>query len=132
MNDTFNAAVGTGILLGIFKTRKSALGKLKTAKNRKIPLTLFKQGKVDNFNPNRLSSNPYPKSDRPRGKANLASVRHHRRTIRKLGKIDKPVWLYRSNNKYTMLDGVHRVVASYLEHKKTVPARIITRKIRKV
>lgn len=111
MNNTSNAAIGTGILLGIFKTRKSALRKLKTAKNRKIPLALFKEGKVDNFNPARLvGPNPYPKSDRPRGSANLESVRFHRRTIRKYGSVSTPVWLYRSNNKYVMLDGVHRVV----------------------
>jgi hypothetical protein len=131
MDDTLKAAAGTGMMLGLFKTRKSALRNLKTAKTRKLPISLFKSGKVDNLNPQRLSKNPYPKSDRPRGSENLMSVKFHRRTIRKTGQITKPVWLYHDKNKYVMLDGVHRVVATYLEKKRFIPARVFTRKVPK-
>ena len=131
MNDTLNSAAGTAVDLGIFPSLKRAKQTLRRAKHTRLPVSLFKSGAVDNINPARLSKNPYPKKDRPRGESNLASVRFHRNTIRKMGQISKPVWVLREGNKLTMLDGVHRVVASYLEHKRFVPARVATRKVPK-
>lgn len=124
--NTINAATGTAIALGIFKSKSSALKHFKTAKRQRLPIQLFKNGLVDNFNPDRLSKTPYPSHNRPRGAANLASVRFHRKTIRRSGSISSPVWIYKENSKLTMLDGVHRVVASYLEDKRNVPAFIVS------
>lgn len=79
---------------------------------------------LHNFNPIRLSKEPYPKEDRPRGQKDLDSVLHHRRIIRKQGHTD-PIWIVLKNGEYTLLDGAHRIVATYLENKRGIPSYII-------
>ncbi len=37
-----------------------------------------------------------------------------------------PIWIVNDNNKLTLLDGAHRVVASYIEKQKYIPAYVIT------
>lgn len=80
--------------------------------------------KLDNFNPSRLSTNPYPEEDRPRGRKDLESVSHHRRIIRKQGHTE-PIWIALKNGHYILLDGAHRIVSYYLERKRSIPAYII-------
>ena len=77
-----------------------------------------------NFNPDRLSKDPYPKEDRPRGQDDLDSVLHHRRTIRREGETE-PIWIALKDGEYTLLDGAHRIVATYLENKRTIPAHVV-------
>ena len=48
-----------------------------------IPISQCRDMK--NFNPMRLSEDPYPEHDRPRGKSDLDSVKYHRRIIKKNG-----------------------------------------------
>ena len=78
-----------------------------------------------NFNPARLSQNPYPVNNRPRGKADLDSVSHHRRLIRK-DEETAPIWVAQKGGEYILLDGAHRIVAYYLENKRQVPCCLIT------
>lgn len=80
---------------------------------------------LDNFNPVRLSKNPFPKDDRPRGQKDLDSISYHRRKIRKDGQT-APIWILKKNKKNILLDGAHRIVATYLENKQTIPCYIIT------
>ena len=85
---------------------------------------LSKCTELNNFNPARLSKNPYPEHDRPRGQKDLDSVVHHRRLIRKQGHTE-PIWIVLKKGEYTLLDGAHRIVATYLENKRTIPCYII-------
>jgi len=80
---------------------------------------------LNNFNEKRLSIDPYPEDDRPRGAKDLESVLHHRRIIRKEGHTE-PIWIAFKNGEYTLLDGAHRIVATYLEKKRTIPTYIVT------
>jgi len=87
-------------------------------------LPLSKCRELQNFNPARLSKNPYPKDDRPRGQRDLDSVAHHRRIIRTQG-CTEPIWVADVDGEHTLLDGAHRIVATYLEHKRTIPCYIV-------
>jgi ParB-like chromosome segregation protein Spo0J len=79
---------------------------------------------LDNFDSKRLSKNPYPEEDRPRGQKDLDSVLYHRRMIRKHGHTE-PIWIVLKNGKYILLDGAHRIVSTYLENKRTIPSYVI-------
>jgi hypothetical protein len=79
---------------------------------------------LDNFNPARLSTDPYPETDRPRGHDDLTSVAYHRRKIQKEGATD-PIWILERGGKYTLLDGAHRIVSTYLEGKRKIPCYIV-------
>jgi hypothetical protein len=79
---------------------------------------------LNNFNPNRLSNDPYPEANRPRGQKNLNSIIYHRNTIRKEGQTE-PIWIALRGGEYTLLDGAHRIIATYLEKKQNVPSYII-------
>jgi hypothetical protein len=79
---------------------------------------------LNNFNPARLSSNPYPINNRPRGQQDIDSLNYHRTIIKQNGNTE-PIWIYLKNDEYTLLDGAHRIVASYLENKLSIPAFII-------
>ena len=80
---------------------------------------------LENFDLVRLSKNPYPKDNRPRGQKDLDSVSYHRRKIRKDGQT-APIWILKKNKKNILLDGAHRIVATYLENKQKIPCYIIT------
>ena len=83
---------------------------------------------VENFNPNRLqksAENAFPINDRPRGDKDISSVEFHREQIQQ-SKIIQPIWLIIQNHKtYLLLDGVHRIVAHYIEGEQYINAYII-------
>ena len=79
---------------------------------------------LENIAATRFSSDPYPVHDRPRGQKDLDSVKYHRRIIRKNGHTE-PVWIAKKGERYIMLDGVHRIVATNLENKRQIPAYIV-------
>jgi hypothetical protein len=79
---------------------------------------------MDNFNPARLSSDPYPKTDRPRGQSDLDSVTYNRNYIREHGHTI-PIWIAIKKGRYILLDGAHRIVSTYLEKKRSIPAYIV-------
>jgi len=87
-------------------------------------ITMAQCRELDNFNPERLSKEPYPVHDRPRGQADLDSVLRLRQKIRKHGTVD-PVWIYQKDDVKILLDGAHRIIAYYLENKRVVPCYII-------
>ena len=79
---------------------------------------------LENIAATRFSSDPYPAHDRPRGQKDLDSVKYHRRIIRKNGNTE-PIWIAKKGDRYIVLDGVHRIVASNLENKRQIPAYIV-------
>ena len=79
---------------------------------------------LENIAATRFSSDPYPVDDRPRGQKDLDSVKYHRRIIRKNGHTE-PIWIGKKGDRYIVLDGVHRIVATNLENKRQIPAYIV-------
>ena len=126
MTQSLVDSIRTAINIGLVPNEEAATAQhvLHTTQES-LPIQLFKEGHVENINPERLSATPYPSADRPRGQANLLSVRHHRRTIRRRGCVESPIWIARKGSRIIMLDGVHRVVATYLEGKRTIPAYVV-------
>jgi len=80
-----------------------------------------------NFNPQRLQKTAvkaYPLNNRPRGDIDIKSVKFYQKKLQNNNEID-PIWIIKKNNNYILLDGVHRIVASYIENKKYILANII-------
>ena len=121
--DALQDSVDTSVTLKIFRTKKSSMyHHIFHSKYVRFPLSKLKT--LDNFDTDRLSSDPYPKENRPRGQADLDSVLHHRKIIQQQGNTE-PIWVVLKKGTYTLLDGAHRIVAAYLEHKRTIPAYVI-------
>lgn len=120
------ASVRTSIDLKIFKTKKdSSLAHIFKSKLLKINLSIFKN--INNFNPDRLQKSAvkaYPLKNRPRGNEDISSVKYYQKQIQQKKDII-PIWLIYKNNEYTLLDGAHRIVASYIENKKYINAYVI-------
>jgi ParB-like nuclease domain len=111
------------VTLKLFTSRKSSVYyHIFHSSYVKFPLSQLKT--LDNFDINRLTKDPYPKENRPRGQADLDSVLHHRRIVEKQGNTE-PIWVVLKKGTYTLLDGAHRIVATYLEGKRTIPAYIV-------
>lgn len=122
--DDINDSVKTSLRIGVFSSLETALHN-HTFHRTFVNFPLSKcNDELHNFNPLRLSKNPYPDHDRPRGQADLDSVAHHSQLIQTNCNVN-PVWIAFKNNEYTLLDGVHRIVATYLENKQTVPSYVI-------
>ena len=93
-------------------------------KSKLVWFPLSRCRELHNFDPVRLSEDPYPEEDRPRGQKDLDSVLHHRRIIRQHGHTE-PIWIACKKGDYTLLDGAHRIVSTHLENKRTIPTYII-------
>ena len=116
----------TSISINLFKNKKDATyAHIFKSNLEKVQLSIFKN--VDNFNPERLQYSAikaFPINDRPRGDDDITCVKYHQKQIQEHKEVS-PIWLAVKNNKYILLDGVHRVVASYIENKKYIPAYLI-------
>jgi len=117
-------SVETSVTIKLFPSLKVAsYCHIFNSKLMRFPLSHCNE--LHNFNQKRLSKDPYPEDDRPRGKKDLASVLHHRRIIRQQGHTE-PIWIAFKDGEYTLLDGAHRIVATYLENKRTIPTYLVT------
>ena len=121
-------SINTSVTMKIFKNKEeAAFSHIFNSKIVKIPLNTFKNNNVDNFNSDRLQKSAvkaYPLVDRPRGDEDITSVKYYQKQIQQKKEIT-PVWLIQKNKKYILLDGAHRVVASYIEDIKYINAYII-------
>jgi len=91
----------------------------------KMPLSKFKN--VNNFNPNRLQKSAvkaYPLNDRPRGNNDIKSIKYYQKQLQQQRNI-QPIWLLYKEGKYILLDGAHRIVASYIENKSFIYSYLI-------
>ena len=121
-------SVATSVSMKLFETRERAsMAHIFNSKFLEIPLYTFTD--VDNFNPERLQSSAdraYPVHDRPRSDDDLRSVDYYQSRIRDGGQVT-PIWLLlQKNGKYLLLDGAHRIVASYILDQPYVPAFVIS------
>lgn len=124
--DYLKDSINTSIKIQLFKNKKdSTYAHIFKSNLEKVPLSIFKN--VDNFNPERLqysAANAFPINDRPRGNDDILSVKYHQKQIQENKEVT-PIWVVYKNNRYILLDGVHRVVASYIENKKYIPTYLI-------
>jgi hypothetical protein len=131
MNDYVNIlkdSIRTSISMNIFKNKEDALiAHIYKSKLVKIPLNTFKNDNVDNFYSIKLQKSAvkaYPINDRPRGNEDISSVKYYQKQIQQKKEIP-PIWIIQKNNKYILLDGAHRIVASYIEEKSNIYAYLI-------
>ena len=121
-------SIDTSIDMKIFKNREeAAFSHIFNSKLVKIPLSTFKNDNVNNFYSIKLQKSAvkaYPLTDRPRGNEDISSVKYYQKQIQQKKEI-APIWMIQKNNKYILLDGAHRIVASYIENT-AVDAYIIT------
>lgn len=119
-------SIETSISIKIFKTKEeSTMKHIFNSKLISFPLSKCKN--LDNFNSERLQNSPvkaYPLDNRPRGDKDISSVKYYQKLIK--NKLDiPPIWIIKKNNNYTLLDGAHRIVESYIENKKYVATYLI-------
>jgi hypothetical protein len=119
-------SIETSISMDLFKNKEdSTLAHIFKSKLVKMPLSYFKN--VDNFDPIRLQKSAvtaYPITNRPRGNNDINSVKYYQKQIQQNQEIT-PIWMIYKNKKYILLDGAHRIVASYIEGKKYINVYII-------
>ena len=120
-------SIDTSISMKIFKNRKDA-SMAHIFKSKLVKILLSKFNDVENFNKNRLQKSAvkaYPMEDRPRGNTDISSVKYYQKQIQLKNEI-QPIWMIQKNNKYILLDGAHRIVASYIEDKQYINAYMIS------
>lgn len=121
-------SIDTSISMKIFKNKEEAsIAHIFKSKLLKIPLSIFKNNEVNNFDSIRLQKSAvkaYPINDRPRGNSDINSVKYHQKQLQQKKEIT-PIWMIQKNNKYILLDGAHRIVASYIEEKTTIYTYVI-------
>jgi hypothetical protein len=129
MNDYINFlkdSIITSVSMKIFKNIEDAsVAHIFKSMLVKLPLSMFTD--VDNFDPNRLKKkaiNAYPINDRPRCDSDITCVKYYQKQIQQKKEIS-PIWLIQINKKYILLDGAHRIVASYILGKKNINAYVI-------
>ena len=121
-------SVSTSVNIKLFENKQDArLAHILKSKLVEIPLYIFANNGIENFNSDRLKDSAvkaYPLDDRPRGNVDISSVEYHQSQIKQQNDID-PIWLVYKNNKYLLLDGAHRIVASYIEGVEFIRAYVI-------
>lgn len=122
-------SVSTSVSIKLFENKQDAhLAHVLKSKLVEIPLSTFANNGVENFNSDRLKESAvkaYPLDDRPRGNADISSVEYHQKQIKQQNGTIHPIWLLYKNNKYVLLDGAHRIIASYIEGVEFIRACII-------
>jgi hypothetical protein len=108
---------------GLFKNLESACHAF-IFKSRFTYFSLSKVHLLENLGPQRLSREPFPSHDRPRGAKDMSSVRHFRAIIRR-GDTLPAIWIIKKGRRYILVDGVHRIVAGLQEGVAEVPAYIV-------
>lgn len=119
--NTLKDSVETSVALKIFPSKESA-SRAHIFNTTFTVLDKSLWNTLENFNPDRLSTTPY--KNKPRGENNMKSVNYHKKQIQKYG-YTSPIWVAKKGDIYTLLDGAHRLVATYLADKSKIPAFIV-------
>jgi hypothetical protein len=123
---TLKDSIETSVTIKLFNTvEESTYAHIFNSELIKIPMSKFKN--IENFNPNRLQKSAikaYPINNRPRGNKNISSVKFYQKQIKEKKNI-LPIWMAIKNEKYILLDGAHRIVASYIEGKLNIDTYLI-------
>jgi hypothetical protein len=119
--NTLKDSVETSVNIGIFPSKESAsYAHIFNTTFTVLDKSLWND--LKNFNPDRLSNAPY--KNKPRGENNMKSVNFHKKQIEKYGQTS-PIWVAKDGETLTLLDGAHRLVATYLAGKSEIPAFIV-------
>ena len=123
-------SVSTSVSMKLFENKQGAhLAHILKSKLVEIPLSIFANNNdMENFNSVRLKESAvkaYPLDDRPRGNADISSVEYHQNQIKQQNGTINPIWLLYKNNKHVLLDGAHRIIASYIEGVEFIRAYMI-------
>jgi hypothetical protein len=125
--DFLKDSIITSVSMKIFKNVEDAsVAHIFKSMLVKLPLSMFTD--VNNFNPDRLkkkATNAYPINDRPRCESDITCVKYYQKQLQQKKEIS-PIWMIQINNQYILLDGAHRIVASYILGKKNINAYVIT------
>ena len=119
--NTLKDSVVTSVKIGIFSTEETA-SRAHIFNTQFTVLDKSLWNDLQNFNPDRLSTTPY--KNKPRGENNMKSVNYHKKQIETHG-YTSPIWVAKQGKTLTLLDGAHRLVATYLEGKSEIPAFIV-------
>jgi len=120
-------SIETSLSMGLFKSEEEAIRRHQAAKLTSFPLA--KCAKLENFNPARLQTSAvkaYPLSDRPRGQADIKSVKYWQMQAH-----IQPIWILQKPRgdsescKYILIDGAHRIVAAFIKGNPQIPAYVI-------
>jgi hypothetical protein len=123
--DSLNDSIETSVSMGLFKNRRASASAHQRKTSFMLPMSMFKN--VDNFNPNRLKDTAieaYPKSDRPRGADDISSVNYLVSQIER-GNTTPSIYVLKKGNKYTLLDGAHRLVAHHIAKSDYINAFVV-------
>ncbi len=110
----------------LFKTKEEATMR-HVFDSKLVSFPMSKCNKLNNFNPDRLQASAvkaYPLDNRPRGDRDISSVKYYQKLIRNKSDI-QPIYILIKGKNYILLDGVHRIIASYIENKKDILAYLI-------
>jgi hypothetical protein len=90
---TLKDSIDTSISMKLFATREDAsFSHIFKSKLVKIPLNIFNNHNVDNFNSDRLQKSAikaYPLNNRPRGNKDITSVKYYQKEIQKKKKLNQ-------------------------------------------
>lgn len=121
-------SISASLTIKLFTNIKdSCLLHIFNSKLSKFELSNYNKNTIVNINKNRFSETPelaYPEHDRPRGDADLVSVNYHREKIKNNEDL-QPIWIIEKEGKKYILDGFHRLAASFIEKKTYINAYII-------
>jgi hypothetical protein len=119
-------SVKTSINLKLFKNiEQASYAHIFKSEINKLLISMFKN--VENFDSMRLQNSAlkaYPIHNRPRGDDDIQSVKFYQKQLKQNINIH-PIWLIQKNNKYILMDGAHRIVASFIENEKYINAYVI-------
>jgi hypothetical protein len=119
-------SIETSLTMKLFKSKEESLNN-HIFNSELILFSLSNCKNLNNFNLERLQKSAikaYPLHNRPRGDKDIKSVKYYQKLIK--NNIDiQPIWIVKKNNNYILLDGAHRIVASYIENKKNIKSYII-------
>ena len=119
-------SVETSVKLKLFKNiEEASSAHIFKSELIKLPLSLFKN--VKNFDPQRLQESAlkaYPITNRPRGQDDIKSVKFYQKQLKQKINIH-PIWMIHQDKTYILMDGSHRIVASFIENEKHIYAYVI-------
>ena len=122
-------SVAASITIKLFDNIKdSCFVHIFNSKISKFDLVNYNKKNIVNINKNRLSETvelAYPENDRPRGENDLKSVKYHQEILKNGDELEA-IWIIEKNGKKYILDGFHRLAASYIEKKHNIDAYFIT------
>jgi hypothetical protein len=121
-------SIETSVSMRLFPSKDAAMrAHIDVSEPIKFPMSRFAKGAVDNFDSARLQTSAataYPPKDRPRGSRDLSSVKFYVAELA-AGREPQPIWVLSRENKFTLLDGAHRVVAAHIAQKKYAMAYLV-------